>query len=525
MNAAEQRQARLAALADGGVFDLIVIGGGVTGAGVFNLATALGLKCLLLEQHDYASGTSSRSSKMVHGGLRYLAKGQLKLARESVREREALLKVLPGLVERTPFIMGHYAGEWPSGRIFRAVLKVYDHYAGARFSKALSAEQTLWRVPGLALQRNGHALRQASVFSDAMTDDARLVLRLLQGGWSGGGESLNYCAVTALEADADAVRIEARAAGHSAPLQLRAHAAVNATGAWADAPWHGCDNGLIMRPLRGSHLVVPAWRLPVYAAVTFTHPEDKRPVMVYPWLGHTLIGTTDVEHRDGLAHEPRIGREETDYLLRAVDHVFPHAGIRTADITSSFAGVRPVIDSGRGAAASDEKREHRVVATGRVVHIAGGKLTTFRPIAREALGHLAGLLPLARAAAKANLLLPLATRPGDSPAATWLGARLGAAVDDCLATATDASLERIADSPHRWAELIWAAQHEQVVHLEDLLLRRTRIGNLLPDGAAAQWPAVRRLCQNLLGWDDAHWQQECAHFRTVYARHYAPPEG
>ena len=375
--------------AGGQEWDLIVVGGGISGAGILREAARRGWRCLLLEQRDFAWGTSSRSSKMVHGGLRYIAKGQWRLTRDSVRERQRLLGEAPGLVEPLSFVMAHYRGGFPGPRLFGGLLSVYDALAGRRNHRFYDAAALRYLAPGLKEQR----LLGGTRFFDAVTDDARLVLRVLAEARHDGGEAFNGMRVRELLREGGQVvglRAEDRESGEL--LDFRCRALAVATGAWADELRQPGGSEHI-RPLRGSHLLLPAWRLPVAHAFSFMHATDRRPVFVFPWEGATVVGTTDLDHRDGLGEDARISRAELDYLLAACAQQFPAAAIEACDVLSTWAGVRPVVSSGDDSGKpSDEKREHVLWREPGCVTLAGGKLTTFRPLAVEVLQACAPLL-------------------------------------------------------------------------------------------------------------------------------------
>jgi glycerol-3-phosphate dehydrogenase len=499
-------------------WDLLVIGGGIVGAGVLLEAARRGLRALLVEQRDFAWGTSSRSSKLVHGGLRYLKGGHLHLTRESVREREALLRDAPGLVEPQGFAFAHYEGT-RGRRSFLAGLAVYDLLAGRRGRHWLAGEDFLMLAPNV--RRAG--LVGGIVYGDAKTDDARLVLRVLGEARAHGAEAVNYAAARSLlRAEG---RIDGRICGavvqcdREALHEVRARVVVDATGAWSGA-LHG--KGPRLRPLRGSHLLLPAWRLPLAQAVSLMHPEDGRPVFAYPWEGATLVGTTDLDHLDAMSAEARISRAELDYLLAALQAQFPQLGLGEDDVLSTFAGVRAVIAGADGAPPSSVAREHAVWSEDGLVAIAGGKLTTFRAIALDALKQARAQLP--------GWDDPLDARPVFAPLprradvlARRLQGRYGVHAAELLASASPEELERIPGTETVWAELRWAALHEAVRHLDDLLLRRTRLGLLLRGGAEALLPRIRVLCQPLLRWDDARWEREQLDYLHLWKTRYSLP--
>lgn len=494
--------------------DLLVIGGGVTGAGLLLEAARRGLNAALVERDDFASGTSSRSSKLVHGGLRYLREGKLRLMRESVHEREALLREAPGLVEPMPFLMPQYRGKGPNKTLVQLGLALYDRFAGERRRGYLDAEQALQREPSIDPEN----LLGAHVFFDATTDDARLVLRLLSEAESLGAVSLNY---------GEAIGFERNRRGHLEGVIVRdtvkqreqtvtAKAVVNATGVFADELREKISRRHKLRPLRGSHVLLPSDRLPVQHAVAFTHPEDGRPVFAYPWLGLTLVGTTDVDHADGL-DEPAISRAELDYLLDAVSAQFPSAHIEEADIVSTFAGIRPVVASGR-ADPSRESRDHVLLDERGLVTIAGGKLTTFRPMALAVLKAIAGRTGKRIDLRPARIFAD--SRPTPS---TRLNGRYGMRAAEVLENSRIGDEQAIAGTQTTWAELRYALRSECVVYLDDLLLRRTRLGLQLPDGASEIVRAACDLCAEELGWDGERCRIEVSAYMRRIRAHYGLP--
>ena len=504
-------------------YDVIVIGGGITGAGVAREAAAAGLKTLLVEQRDYAWGTSSRSSKMVHGGLRYLATGHVSLTRQAVAERQRMLAQAPGLVDRMRYVLPHYRKEFPGPRLFGALLWLYDRFAGEHNRQTIAPIEMLQWLPGLDTRR----LRSASVFTDAVTDDARLVLRVLAEARALGAITRNYVRASKVVKPDDApwtVTLEEQR-GSGRARTITTSLVVNATGAWADRLWrtgHGREH---IRPLRGSHILLPFERLPVSVCLTLAHPRDRRPVFVFPWLGRTVVGTTDLDHTADLDQEPRISGEEVAYLLDVVDKAFPGTTLSLADVVSSWAGVRPVVTRKAGRAPSAESREHVIWEEGGLVSVAGGKLTTFRPIAREVL--LVGAprlkqLTLQEEDAPLFRPAPALQRPGTVSRLTWqrMKGQYGPVLGDVLVSG---ALEAIPGSDYLWCELYWCARHESVVHLDDLLLRRTRLGLILPDGAAGLLPALRQKLAPVMNWSQQRWEAEIERYLVLWRDAYALP--
>jgi glycerol-3-phosphate dehydrogenase len=461
-------------------YDLIVIGGGITGAGVLREAVRTGAKVLLVEQGDYASGTSSRSSKLVHGGLRYLKSGHWKLTLESVRERDRLLREAPGLVLPLPFVMPLIRGRKPGRWMMQVGLFIYDLMAGSRSSRFIAADDVRRQVPGVT--REG--LFGGLAYEDATTDDARLVLRLVFDSIALGAAAMNY--VQAQVVAPGRVRLADRVDG--GVREIDAAMIVNATGAWPDTT----QGAPALRPLRGSHFVFPAHKWSLQCAVSWFHPHDARPMFALPWLGAVVYGTTDLDHTDGI-DAPRMTSAEAAYLMAGIDQHFPGLGLRASDAIASYAGVRPVVASGKESP-SAESRESAIWSGPSSVGVTGGKLTTFRVAALEVLREAAKQLPQLAPAADGPLFAAHAPAEG----------------------------ERIAHTPFTWDGLQHAASHEQVEHLSDLMLRRTRLGLVVEQGGLALLPKIRALCQHELGWDDERWLLEERDYLDDWQRQHAP---
>ncbi|MYM66559.1 FAD-dependent oxidoreductase [Pseudoduganella sp. FT55W] len=512
-------------LALAGPWDVVVIGGGITGAGILLEAARRGLRVLLVEQRDFAWGTSSRSSKLVHGGLRYLKEGQFGLTRESVHEREHLLQQAAGLVEPQSFAFGDYVGRKPGKRAFLVGLAIYDRMAGQRGRHYFERDEFVAMAPNVATE----GLQGGMVYTDAKTDDARLVLRVLQEARQHGGVAVNYMAVESLLHEGGEVcgaRLRDGLSGGQ--HEVRARLVISATGAWADRLRAAGEAGHRLRPLRGSHLVLPAWRLPLAQAISLIHPADGRPVFAYPWEGVTLVGTTDVDHADDLSREAAITRAECDYLMAALHAQFPQLNLSDDDIIATYAGVRPVIDSGK-ADPSKETRDHALWLEHGLLTVTGGKLTTFRVIALDALKLAATRLPELQGQLTPQPVFaaskPLRYTPDLPPGqAQRLQGRYGASAQALVDAAQAGELENIPGTETIWAQLRWAARKEDVCKLEDLLLRRTRIGIQLRGGGAGILPRIRSICQPELGWSDQRWEAEQHAFLVLWRTHYNLPK-
>lgn len=498
-------------------WDVIVVGGGITGAGIFRESCRRGYRTLLLEQRDFAWGTSSRSGKMVHGGLRYILQGQITTSYHSVRERERLLRECSGLVNPSRFV---FTPPWNNLFVrlgVRLFLAFYDIMAGRKSRRYHRQDELQQLVPGLLSTGGG-----GFSFLDATTDDARLVLRVLGEGRELGGTALTYAPVVELlrRQDGTVCGVNATDSVRGSSHELEAGVVINATGAWADELREQLGHGRQLRRLRGSHLVFPHARLPITRAVGLRSPIDGRNMYVIPWEGITLLGTTDIDHEPELDQEPRITPEEGEYLLTTINHWFPEANLTAADVTATQAGVRPVIDTGKDDP-SKESREEMVWMDNGLVTISGGKLTTFAMMAAKTLKAATPWLPKTAAP-------PSPPDPGrhtdelEPTLTARIEGRYGTRAAALIEQSTMEERQTIAESPFLWAELRWAAREEQVFHLDDLLLRRTRLGLVLPRGGLDTIDAIQsRLCDDL-DWDEDRWQEEIARYQKLWSDAYSP---
>jgi len=495
-------------------WDVLVIGGGITGAGILRQCIHAGLRAALVEADDFASGTSSRSSKLVHGGLRYLKNAQIKVTLESVHEREYLLKQGRGLINRLGFLYPILPGDHMPGWVFGAGLTIYDIMAHQWSHRSYDAEDLRELCPSLTVP----GLRGGYRFFDANTDDARLVLRLLREAVAGGALALNYARVESLiQKSARQVcgAVVRDTSGESnRQVEARARVVINATGAWADVLRSEIGRKPLLRPLRGSHLVFSGERLPLTRAVSFLHPSDGRPVFAIPWEGAVIFGTTDVDHRTDLVTDPTISASEQEYLLSALQFVFPSLQLTPADVVATYSGLRPVINSGK-ADPSKESREYALWDEDGLLTVSGGKLTTFRIMAREALKAVRRHLGTIRFDPETPVLDAIPPEAEaffeetrlDASQRLRLLARYGPEAA-ALFSAAGLDLEPVCGTPYLWAELRQAARAEAVVHLDDLLLRRVRMGLLIPEGGLRLIARIRSTVQGELGWDDTRWQAE-----------------
>ncbi len=503
-------------------WDLIVVGGGITGAGILGEAVRHGKKVLLLEAQDFSSGTSSRSTKLVHGGLRYLRQGQFLVTRKSVRERERLMDEGVGLINPLGFSLTKFPGDQMPKWMYGVGLAMYDALAWKWAHERQSRDEIIARVPPLA----GSDVQGGYRYFDAQTDDSRLVLRVLREAVRQGGTAINYARAEKLLRTADGtvkgVVVRDVAPGASRTAEVQAKVVINATGAWADDLRGELGQPKRLRKIRGSHLTFRADRLPLPEAVSLLHPRDHRAVFAIPWEGVSIFGTTDVDH-GSLDEEPAISQAETEYLLEAVQRAFPGAEITERDIISTWSGVRPVIDTGK-ADPSKESREHAIWKEDGLLTITGGKLTTFAVMARDALGEaeeeLGELGERTRVLAANPEEIAWPSSLSEADRVRLLG-RFGPEIGAIVADAKEC--RHIDGSIALWSELRHAAREEGCVTLSDLLLRRVRLGLLLPNGGLDHVAEIRRIAQPELGWDDARWEREEASYRTTWRKAYGLP--
>jgi glycerol-3-phosphate dehydrogenase len=492
-------------------WDLIVIGGGITGAGIFHETARSNLRVLLVEAHDFAWGTSSRSSKLIHGGLRYLKEGRIFLTRDAVREREHLLNSAPGLVEPLDFLVPVYKDRGPGKWTLEAGLSLYDLIAKKKRHRFYNPQEFIRQMPHI----DQKGLVGGFEFMDARVDDARLVLRLIQEGQQAGGQACNYTRATAIHRDREGTvkGITIQDIESSQTRNITAPLVINATGCWAEE-LHAClPPNLTLRPLRGSHLILPASTLSIKKALSFIHSEDERAVFILPWEGATLVGTTDLDHTASLSVEPVITPDEIDYLLKGLRTIFPSLFITPEHCIATLAGIRPILSQGKREP-SEESREHMIWVDKGLVTVTGGKLTTFRKLARDTLKAAKPFCDRITVPDPDTPLFDTFDRESQDrfglSAETWnnLSGRYGETAIGIAANAPPGTLETVPGTRTLWAEIRHAAEHEQVRHLSDLLLRRVRIGLLTPMGAKKHLPRIQSICEEVLPWNRRQWRQE-----------------
>ncbi|MGB8253771.1 MAG: glycerol-3-phosphate dehydrogenase/oxidase [Anaerolineaceae bacterium] len=519
-------------------WDLIIIGGGITGAGIFNMATRKGYKVLLVEAKDFAFGTSSRSSKLVHGGFRYLANKQYKVTAESVRERERLVREARQLVYPLRFILPSYKHDHVSSKKFGLGVMIYDLLAPKWDHRYHSPTE----IRAICPLCSSPDVISAWEYGDAKVDDARLVLRILSEAMSLGGVALNYAKVTKLlknqegqvcgvalrDTSTDGVRdVSAR---NLPEREVLARVVINATGPWSDELRGQIGRKPRLRKLRGSHLFFPWKKIPLTHGITMFHPRDRRAQFIFPWEGVTLIGTTDLDHPCELEEkydETFASASEVDYLLDSIHQVFPDLKVTHADILATEGGVRPVVNTG-AATPSQESRTQVIWEEDGLLTITGGKLTIYRVMAAQALNAISARLggnPHFNHKMKAFEALPKPDEELDLDPEHWyyLAGRYGQQTSVLVTESPAEELTPVGELPALWAELRWAARHEAIIHLDDLLLRRMRVGLTCACGGLELLPRIRAIVQKDLGWDDARWQSEAERYQHIWKTYYSLP--
>jgi glycerol-3-phosphate dehydrogenase len=462
------------------LFDVLVIGGGITGAGIARDAAMRGLAVALLDKGDFASGTSSRSSRLIHGGVRYLEHGHLHLVFEASAERRRLLRIAPDLVRPLAFTWPVYEGQRLPIWKLAAGLTLYDLlslFRNVERHRRLSAGEVLEREPRL----NPRGLRGGVRYFDAATDDARLTLENVLDARRLGAVAANHVAFTGVALGGAAgmrvARVEDALTGDR--LEVRARVLVNATGPWSDAVRQlegGTAAGTLVQGSKGAHIAIDRRRIGNRDAVTMLHPRDGRVMFALPAAAHAIIGTTDT-FTNASPDEVRASESDVTYLLEAANAFFPEARLARADVVSAWAGIRPLMPT-RGSSVS-ASREHAIVREHGSVSITGGKLTTYRVMARQVVDAV-------------QEMLGVDARPAPT-GATALAARATAPAAPA-APSTGNPVE--ADLPYHVDDITHAVEQELACTLGDLLIRRTKIAFETRDNGRA---AARRVAAQL-GW-------------------------
>ena len=503
----------------GMVWDMIVIGGGATGLGIAVDAAARGYHTLLLEQRDFASGTSSRSTKLIHGGVRYLQQGNLSLVQESLRERGLLMKNAPHLVHNLSFIVPLY--DWWEGPFYGAGLKLYDLLAGKLGigpSRHLDREETLTLLP--TIEPTG--LRGGIIYHDGQFDDARLAISLARTLEDLGGVPLNYLEVTALEKSAGRIAgVTALDRESGREHCLRGRAVINATGVYCDAirKLDDPDADSIVTPSQGIHLVLERSFLGGESAIMVPHTDDGRVLFAVPWYDRVLIGTTDTLVTS-ISMEPRPLAEEIEFLLEhAGRYLTRHPG--RSDIKSAFAGLRPLLRGSGQKETALLSRDHAIlVGNSGLVTISGGKWTTYRKMAEDAVDQAESVAGLT---ARPSITAQLPIRGWQETPENGPWSMYGADSVRLTELAEEPSGNELLHPqlPYRVCQVIWAVRHEYARTVEDVLARRTRALFLDAIASMELAPRVAQLMAAELGCD-AGWQQQQVSDFLRLARGYLP---
>ncbi|MHB8246774.1 MAG: glycerol-3-phosphate dehydrogenase/oxidase [Acidimicrobiales bacterium] len=528
-------------------FDVLVVGGGITGAGVLLEAASRGLKAALVERDDFASGTSSKSSKLVHGGLRYLQQKEFRLVHENLVERHRLLHNAPHLVEPLPFLIPLFGKggmvDHALVRGYSVALWMYDLAGGWKIGKRhrkITAEEVASHLPTLRRDR----LVAGFIYYDARTDDARLTLAIARTAvLAHGAVAINHAGVTALVRDNGGTVCGAVVdpGGDEGAFEVRARAVVNATGIWADEIL-ALENGhhpQSIRPAKGIHLTVKAPKMPCDVAAVVPVRKDRRSIFVIPWGAHTYLGTTDTDY-EGPLENPEVTQSDIDYVLDAINEAVTEP-ISQEDLTGSWAGLRPLLASQPGKARSpsartaDLSRRHQVIVSeSGLVTITGGKLTTYRKMAEDAIDALGSRLgPTRRSRTKRLVLrggeglgsvkrhIPSEGGAVDSTVVSHLQGRFGSETRSVLALIAeqpDLAEPLVEGLAYIRAEAVYCIRYEMATELEDVLARRTRA--LLADSRATldAAPRVGKLMARELGWDEERTRSEVARFAKMVER-------
>ncbi len=531
----ERRDAAFDALASE-TFDLLVVGGGVVGCGVARDAALRGLKVALVEKRDFASGTSSKSSKLIHGGLRYLEHAQFRLVFEGTNERALLLRLAPHLVKPLKFMVPAYKESRPGLIKLDVGLWIYD--ALSKF-KPFPVHKT-YRPKALAelepLLRT-EELKGSIVYHDCMTDDARLTLENAIDARVLGAVMLNHARVEQLVKDPEgrirgAVVRDGEPGSTRAPIQVKAHVVMSATGPWTDELRELAGQPRMLKPTKGIHLVVDRKRLPINHALVMLARRDHRVTFAIPWEDRTVLGTTDTFF-DGSPDRVYATKDDANYMLETTNHYFPAAQLTLEDVLATWAGLRPLVAPESGSVdTSDISREHHVLEQPGLVTIAGGKLTTYRRIAAEAVDKVVKQLGKTAACSTAERSLPgavgiaeqaelddlaesLQKKGLSEPISRHLANTYGVRATELAGRVKDGG-ERRLDPELPWTEpeVEEAVDEELARSLVDVLGRRIPLILRSRDQGLAAAPRVAQLMAERLAWSPARVQEELARYRA-----------
>jgi glycerol-3-phosphate dehydrogenase len=506
-------------------WDVVIIGGGAVGMGVAVDAASRGYDVLLVEQHDFGKGTSSRSTKLVHGGVRYLEQGAISLVMEALKERGMLRQNAPHLVKDLPFVVPNY--EWWETPFYGVGLKVYDLLAG-RYgfgrSELLSRDETLARLPTIKTE----GLRGGVVYYDGQFDDARLLINLAATAVEQGALILNYAPATALTRDAEGFvdGIVARDLENGQEFRAPARVVVNAAGPYCDSVRRlvHADAAPLIAPSQGIHLVFEGSFLPGGSAIMVPHTPDGRVMFAIPWHGHTVVGTTDTPI-DDITLEPRPLDEEIEFILETAGR-YLRRPITRADVLSVFVGIRPLVRSGSAENTASLSRDHTIhIDPSGLLTIAGGKWTTYRRMAEDCVDHAATLARLPeKPCVTRNLNVHGFHRQAHHFGALSIYGSDALLIQDLIRTDPSLAAPLHPALPCCGAEVVWAARVDMARTVEDVLARRARALFLNARAAMAMAPETARLLARELGRDEA-WQREQVHAFRALAEGYVVSTG
>lgn len=537
MSALDDRRAAVGRLTSERL-DVLVVGGGIVGSGALLDAASRGLRAGLIEQDDVASGTSSRSSRLIHGGLRYLEQFRFALVFEALAERARLLRLAPHLVRLEPLLFPVYGLPLVHHAFYGSGILLYDLLGSRReggFARHLGREATLEWTP--VLRRDG--LRGSIVYHDGVEDDARYTLAVVRTAIREGATAATRVrAIGPLERAGRVVGVRARDLIDDVDIEIEADRVVDATGVWTARPDAPLGGGARVLPSKGAHLVVRRDRIPSRTGLTIRVPG--KIVFLVPWPGHWLIGTTDAAY-DGPVDRPAATADDVDELLDAVNRTLD-VDLARSDVLGTYAGLRPLAVSGSSGSTVKASREHRVTTEPNgLVRVTGGKYTTYRVMAQDAidaaLGRdearrrpsataelaLVGALPRPELDALASRLV--VTDGLDGAVAARLVARHGSEAREVVALGKERGLlKRLApDVEHLEAEVAWAARNELALSLEDILARRTRLAQERPDRAASMAPRAAEILGGELGWSGERRSAEVTAFLAAARREFDVP--
>src|SRR5437763_85005 len=503
-------------------WDIIVVGGGATGVGVAIDAASRGYNVLLLEQSDFGKGTSSRSTKLAHCGVRYLEQGDIGLVMEALKERGLLLQNAPHLVHDLAFVVPNY--EWWEAPFYGMGLKLYQLLAGKYGfgkSRLLSREETLEQLPTI----NTEGLRGGAIYYDGQFDDARLLIHMALTAHQHGAALLNYVEVTGLTKDAQGFvdGVIARDAESGEELSAFAKVVVNATGAFTDNLRRKADPAVepMIAPSQGIHLVFKSEFLPGNSAIMVPHTSDGRVLFAIPWHGHVLVGTTDTPVSSAEL-EPVAMEHEIEFILTTAAEYLAKSPTRD-DVLSMFAGVRPLVKGEGAVSTAALSRDHVIhIDSSGLMTICGGKWTTYRHMAEDCVDQAATLAQLRERACVTRDLRIHGFSSGPKPGGPLAMYGSDAEKIRALLEKNPALGERLhPEHPYVKAQVVWAAREEMARTVEDVLARRTRALFLNASAALEMAPAVAELLASELGWTDQTKVSQLSDSRAV-ARNYLP---